>query len=112
VRLEEFKTKVFNHFGNDLEHATPANVRAFLDEVQQSLSSRPGPGRPWVIDETAGSYEEVLRQFFARVLEFPPEEAVMALWLVAFEACFAALMELESMRFERLFRVEDPDEDV
>jgi len=35
VRLSEFKQRVEAEFGPNLQNATPANVREFLDKLQQ-----------------------------------------------------------------------------
>jgi hypothetical protein len=91
VRLAEFKQRVLHEFGEDLSRATPDNVRVFASRLQAELSNQPQQGRQFELNETAKSYEEVLRQFFARVLEYPPEEAAIALWLSAIELAFGGL---------------------
>jgi hypothetical protein len=86
-----------------LENATPANVREFLDRAHAELSPVDRHHRI-VIDEPATSYEEILRDFFSRVLEMPRDEAIIALWMLALEISFAGVQEQWADRFERLFQ--------
>lgn len=90
-----------------MEHATPANVREFLDRAHAELSPVER-NRRIVIDEPSTSYEEILRDFFARVLEMPRDAAIIALWMLALELSFADVREQWAERFDRLFQ---PSED-
>jgi hypothetical protein len=103
LRLREFKRRVHAAFGPNMENATPSNVREFLDKLQAIRPSEKSNGR-FVIDETAPSYESILRDFFARTLDLPHEEAVIALWTFALELAFADLNEVLEARFGSIFR--------
>ena len=101
VDLEEFKKAIYAEFGKHLEHATPGNVREFLDHRIGAL----GPqlkGRI-VLEEKAASFEEVLKDFFVRVLELPREDAIVMLWLLAFDFAFSAIELQQAERFKSLF---------
>ena len=101
--MPEFKKLVSKEFGKDLEHATPGNVRDFLDRMQLDVLGPHLKGRI-VLDERASSYEDVLKDFFNRVLELPKDEALMMLWLLAFDFAFAAIELQQDDRFKSLFR--------
>lgn len=104
VKLKEFKQIIQSEFGKNLEHATPANVREFLDRFQQKMHrEKTGERQRIDIHESAASYEEVIRDFFARVLDHPSDEAIINLWMLAFELSFAAEEDLYSEKFTKLF---------
>ena len=103
MRLEEFRKAIKREFGENLENATPANVREFLDRVHEDVFQ--GELRsPIELKETKTTYEEILRDFFARVLEFPRDEALIMLWTMAFDLSFSTLELHLADRFETLFR--------
>ena len=102
--LEEFKARVHAAFGDDLHRASPASVREFLDDLQQSLPLTLRDDSRIVIDESARSYEEVMRTFFARVLEMPQDEALKTLWAVAFDLCYALIETHDAERIGHLFK--------
>lgn len=106
VKLEEFRKLVKAEFGNGLKHATPANVREFLDRVESDVLPERVSNRI-VIDEPCNTYEEVIKDFFAQILELPPDEAVVALWTLALDLAFAAIESQYADRFASLF--EDTD---
>jgi hypothetical protein len=90
-----------------MEHATPANIREFLDRAQAEFSDKNGRHR-FVIDEPATTYEEILRDFFSRVLDLPHDEAIISLWMLALELSFAGVREQWAERLDLLFSgVED-----
>ncbi|MFN3691026.1 MAG: hypothetical protein ACK4UU_08900, partial [Fimbriimonadales bacterium] len=93
VRLEEFRRRVEAEFGPQLRNATPANVREFLDKLQQEAweSARRHSERYVMPEENARSYEEVMKEFFMDVLELPAEKAVMLLWTLALDLTIAAI---------------------
>ena len=102
MKLEDFRKLVKEEFGQGLQHATPANVRDFVERIDnESLPSREG-GR-FVINEPCKTYEEVLKDFFAQILELPPEEAMVALYALALDLAFAGIESFYSEKFERLF---------
>jgi hypothetical protein len=103
VTLTEFRQIVFAEFGDQLERATPAGVRDFLDRIQQLLHTESGERKPYLIEESASSYEQVFSDFFARTLRMPPERAVVLLWLLAFEQHFVELGEDYERRLASLF---------
>lgn len=100
--LGEFKGLVNTEFGKHLEHATPGNVRDFLDRMQLNSLGANLNGRI-VLEEHASTYEEVVKDFFAKVLEFPKEEALMLLWLLAFDLVFSAIELQQADKFRTLF---------
>ena len=117
MRLDEFKDRVRRTFGDDLHRASPATVRDFLDQlhVEADAARMPpttGSGKNdhrFEIDESAKSYEEVMRTFFARVLDLPEDEAVTMLWAVAFDLAYAIIESHDADRIGHLFRgLEEP----
>jgi len=102
--LAEFRELVQQEFGPRLERATPANVREFLDRMQVRLHQESGEGPPYIIEgEPAQSFEQIVNEFFARALDYPLEQAVIMLWLFAFEQHFATLEEDYARRFIAIF---------
>jgi len=106
VRLEEFKQRVEAEFGPKLQNATPANVREFLDRLQQEAwdNQRRYCERYVMPEESARTYEEVMKEFFVDVLELPAEKAVMLLWTLALDLTFAAIEHQYSEVLDPLFR--------
>ena len=102
MELAEFKALVRKEFGRNLEHATPGNVREFLDRFQLNVLGPDLKGRI-VLEEHASTYEEILKDFFAKVLDFPREEAIIMLWLLAFDFAFSAIEIQHDERFRSLF---------
>ena len=104
--LSEFRQRVRHEFGTRLERATPASVRDFLVQMQTEVfAAEPAKEhRPVVMNERARSYDEVFSDFFNRVLELPVEQAVILLWLLAFELHFARVEEQTTETFSRLLR--------
>jgi hypothetical protein len=103
LRIEEFRMAIKREFGQNLEHATPANVREFLDRMHEDVFQ--GKLRaPIVLNEPKTTYEEILKDFFARVLDFPKDEAMVMLWTMAFDLSFSSLEHHLADRFEALFR--------
>lgn len=103
MKLEEFRKIVRQEFGEGLKHATPANVRDFLDRVQTGVLPDRAPYKI-VIDEPCNSYEEIIKDFFTQILEMPPDEAVVALWTVALDLAFASIESQYDERFAMLFK--------
>ena len=103
MRLEEFRKVVKREFGDDLKYATPANVRDFLDRIETEVLAEKVTNRI-VIDEPCTSYEEVIKDFFAQMLELPPEEAVVSLWTLALDLAFASIESQYAERFAALFK--------
>lgn len=100
--LGEFRRMVTKEFGKGLEHATPDNVRRFMDRVHSDLLGSQIKERI-VLDEHAASYEEVLKDFFTKVLELPKDDALMMLWLLAFDFAFSAIELQQAEHFRSLF---------
>jgi len=116
VKLEEFREEVQREFGNELQRATPANVQDFLVRMQSQLSADAGKGEHgFELNEAGASdYNEIVTQFFARVLQAQPEqleEALMMLWLVGFELHFARLQEEYADRFAAMFSEREDEEE-
>ena len=55
-----------------------------------------------MLDEPAITYEEIVKDFFSRVLDAPLEDAVILLWMIALELSFAAIEFQYSEVFESL----------
>lgn len=106
MTLQEFRKLVRQQFGGDLRHMTPANVREFIERVQPEVDSPPSPatsnGRVY-LNEPVSTYEGILRDFLARVLEMPSDKAVIRLWLYSLEFTNASVADLEEEKFQKLF---------
>lgn len=102
--LQTFKELVYREFGNHLEHATPANVREFVDRLQMQEMSKRLPGERFEIHETGTTYEEIIKDFFARVLEMPRDDAIILLWTLAIDLAFAAVEHQYGEYFASLFQ--------
>lgn len=104
LSLSELREMVRREFGPKLERATPATVREFLDRLQVRFHEESGEGSPYVLsEEPARSFEEILGDFFSRVLDYEPEQAAVALWLLAFEQHYSSLEDTYSDRYLSLF---------
>lgn len=102
--LQTFKELVYREFGDHLEHATPANVREFLDRLQVQEVATRLPGERFEIHETGTTYEEIIKDFFARVLEMPRDDAIILLWTLAIDLAFAAVEHQYAEYFASLFK--------
>jgi hypothetical protein len=101
-KLAAFRRRVQQEFGRNLEKATPANVRDFMDNYQEDMMPDNVRGRI-ELNESKTTYEEILKDFFARILDRPTEEALILLWLMAFEMSFYTIEQHVSDRFQTLF---------
>lgn len=104
ARLLELVRK---EFGPNMERLSPAGARDFLDRLYREFHLAEHKGGPIEISESARSYEEIMSQFFIRALQAKSDDAVVMLWLHAFEQHFAALEEQYIERFVALF--ENPE---
>lgn len=102
MKIDEFRNIVTAEFGPGLKHATPANVREFLDRMQQEVFQSRLTDRI-EINEPATTYEEVIKDFFTRILDSPRDEAIVALWTLALDLSFAAIEYQYAERFTNLF---------
>lgn len=100
--VKEFKEVIGKQFGSSLQHATPGNTREFLDYMQAKVLSPHLKGR-FVLEEGASSYEEVMKDFFTSVLELPKDEALMMLWLLAFDLVFSQIESHQADKLKSLF---------
>jgi len=101
-KLELFRARVHHAFGRNLEKATPANVRDFMDNYQVDMMH--GTVRTRIeLNESKTTYEEILKDFFVRILERPTDEALILLWMMAFEMSFFTIEQHVSDRFQTLF---------
>ena len=69
-------------------------------------------GLPFIIDiptESAKNYEQVVAEFFAHVLDYPANIAVITLWLFACEMFYTHLEEAYNEQFSELFSFELPE---
>ena len=114
MSLGEFKQRVRDAFGPQMEHATPANVREFLDVIarerwrEEKAARRAAyPGHPnppvEIPREDAFSYEDILRRFFADALAAPHDEALIQLWLLALDLAYAGVEEQAGLEIGPLF---------
>ena len=103
MTLAEFRQRVREQFGPDMERATPENIRDFLDRMQQELDTVP-PSGVYEIAETETSYEAILRTFFSEILEAPRDQALIQLWLLGLELAFADLRDTIEEEISPLFR--------
>ncbi len=101
-RLDQFRKAIRREFGSNLEKATPANVRDFMDRHQENLFHSSMRSRI-ELNETKTTYEEILKDFFARVLERPTDEALITLWTLAFEMSFFNIEQHVGERMQALF---------
>lgn len=106
MKLDEFRNLVKHEFGDNLKHATPANVRELLDRVENEVAPDKVTHRI-VIDEPCTSYEQVIKDFFTQMLELPPEEAMVRLWALALDLAFASIESQYADRFAELFKETD-----
>src|SRR5579871_5117208 len=101
-KLKQFRAAVHQAFGRNLEKATPANVREFMDHYQEDAFQVPVRGRI-ELNESKTTYEEILKDFFARVLERPTDEALIMLWTLAFDLSFFNIEQHAAVRLQTLF---------
>ena len=115
MELSEFKEMVRKTFGDKMQHATPANVREFLDQLQlevwkkERAEQRAREGRydaPYQIPTTPGmpTWESLVRDFFLQSLDAPSDQAVMMLWVFALDLAYSGIEELHSDQLNRLFQ--------
>lgn len=113
MTLREFQRRVRDAFGPDMAHATPANVREFLDGIARERWREEKAARvavagvsdaPFEIpSDAATSYEEILRRFFAEALALPDEHALIQLWTFALDMAYAGLEEAQAQQMGSLF---------
>ncbi len=119
MTLPEFKQRVRTAFGPQMENATPANVREFLDVIARERwreekaarrGSFPGIADPPVeIARTEPvSYEDILRHFFADTLTASHDDALIQLWLLALDLAYAGLEEQVEQELGPLFADRNP----
>jgi hypothetical protein len=56
------------------------------------------------LNEPATDFEEILKDFFARVLYYPQDEALILLWTMAFDLSFSALELQLADKLDTLFK--------
>ena len=101
-KLDAFRRAVCKEFGHNLEKATPSNVRDFLDRYQERLFDGSSSDR-FILNEPKTTYEEILKDFFVRILERPSDEALILLWTLAFEMSFFNIEQHAAERLQSLF---------
>jgi hypothetical protein len=102
-KLEQFRKAVRREFGRNLEKATPANVRDFMERHQEDIFQNTVRGGRIELNESKTTYEDILKDFFARVLERPSDEALIMLWTLAFEMSFFNIEQHAAERLQSLF---------
>ncbi len=114
----EFKQRVRKAFGPNLEHATPANVREFIDGIQreawleeraEQVARSGNPRVPIEIDGRGGpaTYEATVREFFAEAINQPNDQALVLLWMFALDLAYTGIQDMQAEAFDRLF-VDEP----
>ena len=101
-KLDHFRATVRKQFGRHLEKATPANVREFMDRYQEDIFQAP-MGNRVELNESKTTYEEILKDFFAKVLDRPTDEALIMLWTLAFDLSFFNIEQHAAERLQSLF---------
>ncbi len=102
MTLEEFRRRVREQFGPEMQRTTPQNVREFLDQMQEEMGSVP-PGGTYELNESETSYEAILHAFFFEILDAPSEQAFIQLWMHGFELAFAGLRDTIEEEISPLF---------
>ena len=111
MNLAQFREELRAEFGQKLEHATPEHMRQFLSRMYARLGGgEREEGLPFIIPtESAKNYEQVIAEFLSRVLDYPPDLAVITLWLFACEMFYTHLEDEYSEQFRELFSFEISD---
>ena len=111
MELATFRQRVRNTFGDDLHRASPASIREFLDALSAE-GIDPSPTGRIVVEESARTYEEVMRTFLLRTLDMPCDRAIVQLWKACAELTYAVVAANDADRLEHLFRgiEESPEE--
>jgi hypothetical protein len=95
MTLNELRALATARLGERLERASPETLAGFLAELQALL---PGSQSGGIIrlDGAPGSYEQVMREYFADMLSAPPELAAVSLWVTAAEMWVDAVSSVET----------------
>ena len=88
--LEPHIDKTTMEIHHDKHHGT------YVNNLNKALESAP--------ELQNKSIEEILKDFFTRVLEFPRDEALIMLWTLAFDLSFSAIEHHLSDRLNLLFQ--------
>ena len=113
MEMAEFKQRVRLAFGANMEHATPANVREFVDGMQREqwkghqaeVARKTGcPNPPLdLTGERALTYEGTLRKFFRGAIDEADDQAFIALWMFALDLAYSGVEEMQAERLAGLF---------
>jgi hypothetical protein len=111
MHLLEFKEKLKTALGKNLEHATPANVREFVDQIQLELwledHPKPAAGQRTERIEIESSepmtYEGLMRSFFMRALDGDRDQSLIQLWILSLDLAYSGIEEMHSERMQKLF---------
>jgi hypothetical protein len=114
LRIQEFQRRLTKALGSSLEHATPANVREFVDQTQQELwreeHPRPAPTekqqRIEITPAKETTYEEMMRGFFVSALYASRDDSLIQLWILALDLAYSGIEEMHAERMQNLFRSE------
>src|SRR5579862_9542054 len=101
-KLQSFRDAVRRQFGKNLEKATPANVREFMDRYQED-TFQASVSKRIELNESKITYEEILKDFFVQVLDKPSDEALIMLWTLAFDLSFFNIEQHAAQRLHSLF---------
>lgn len=103
MTFQEFKKLVTTEFGKDLRNATPANVREFAMRLDSEIPGFTPGQRIDITTPPLHSYEEVVKDFFVRVLEMPCDVAVMRLYTLALDLAFTGIESDDAERLSKFF---------
>jgi len=112
MNLAQFRQEIRAEFGSKLEHATPEHMRTFLNRMYAQIGSNGDhvEGLPFNIPtESANNYEQVVAEFFSHVLDYPPDLAVITLWLFSCEMFYTHLEDEYAEQFRELFSFDIPE---
>lgn len=109
--IQQFRDAVRAEFGAQLEYATPEHMRRFLQRMNTRIAVYDTGRTTFAIPHTenAKNYEQVVMDFFARVLDLPSDQAVVLLWIFASEMFFSRLGEQYAQELSSLLTFEIPD---
>ncbi len=112
--IDEFQRRLKQALGSTLENATPANVREFVDQMQQELWREDHPrskgdaaGRIDISSTEPMTYEAVMRQFFVNALSKSRNDSLIQLWLLALDLAYTGIEEMHAERMQALFKTGD-----
>ena len=90
MTLGELRALATASLGERLERLTPETLAEFLAAIQVRLPGTEAGGMV-VVEGAAPSYEAAMREYFAEMLDAPPDQAAASLWVTAAEMWLGAV---------------------